>query len=343
MSDYTLYPWQAEPWRALTANIAQLPHALLLTGAAGIGKRRFAERLAAMLLCESADRSVAPCGVCDGCRWFAAGNHPDFRVLAPQDADDEPAEDAKPAKKKSSLITVDDIRELGDFVNLTAHRGGSRVTLVYPAEAMNTAAANAFLKTLEEPPSGARFILVSHQWRRLLPTIRSRCRVFPLPTPAIEPAAHWLAGQGVVNPLLHLAHSGGAPLAALDDASAEWLPWRTKLLDALANPGGLDVIGLAAEYDRAKVEMTLIVDWLQKWVHDLVAFSMAGKVRYYPDRSEALARLAPRAGELPRFAERLIDARRLATHPLNARLNIEALLYDYLAALKGATLKGERR
>ncbi|BCL75880.1 DNA polymerase III subunit delta' [Jeongeupia sp. HS-3] len=337
---YPLYPWQGEPWRQLMGNAAQLPHALLLTGAAGIGKRRFADRLAASWLCESPDRAIAPCGVCDACRWFAAGNHPDFRVLAPQDPEPEPSEDGKPAKKKSALITVDDIRELGDFVNLSAHRGGARVTLVYPAELMNTAAANAFLKTLEEPPQGARFILVSHQWRRLLPTIRSRCRVFPLPTPVPEQAAQWLGEQGVVNPLLHLAHSGGAPLAALDDASAEWLPWRTKLLDGVANPGSLDVLAIAAEFDRAKVEMTLIVDWLQKWVHDLVGYSMAGKVRYYPDRSEALARLAPRAAQLPRFAERLIEARRLATHPLNARLNIEALLYDYLAALKGA---GERR
>ncbi len=136
---------------------------------------------------------------------------------------------------------MDDVRDLADFVNLSAHRQGARVTLVYPAEAMNVASANAFfLKTLEEPPAGAQFILVAHAARRLLPTIRSRCRVLPLSTPDLASASAWLAQHGVVQPELHLAHTGGAPLAALDDASAEWLPLRNSVLEQISMPGSLN-------------------------------------------------------------------------------------------------------
>ncbi|WP_035057272.1 DNA polymerase III subunit delta' [Andreprevotia chitinilytica] len=334
MNPLDLYPWQHEAWAQLLHNPARLPHALLLTGEPGLGKRRFAERLAAWFLCETPDRAQAPCGVCEGCRWYLAGNHPDFRLLSPEDGEGED-EDGK-AKKKQTIINVDNVRELTDFVQLTSHRGGSRVTIVYPAESMNLAAANAFLKTLEEPPQGARFILVSHHWRRLLPTIRSRCRVFPLPPPDRQVAGQWLAGQGVVSPELHLAHTGGAPLAALEDASAEWLPVRTSFLDHLSNPGGLDVLAVAAELDRAKIEMALLIEWLQKWIHDLVSLGLAGHIRYYPDYHNALLRLAPRAAGMTGYAEKLQDARKLAHHPLNARLVLESLLFEYLAALKSA-------
>ncbi|SMC19459.1 DNA polymerase-3 subunit delta' [Andreprevotia lacus DSM 23236] len=336
MSALDLYPWQHEAWAQLLHDPARLPHALLLTGEPGIGKRRFAERLAAWFLCEAADKALAPCGVCEGCRWQLAGNHPDFRLLSPEEGEAEEGEEGAKAKKKSAIINVENVRELTDFVQLTSHRRGSRVTLVVPAETMNTAAANAFLKTLEEPPEGARFILVSNHWRRLLPTIRSRCRVFALPQPDEDVATSWLTAQGVVDPALHLAHTGGAPLAALDDAAAEWLPQRNSLLAHLGNPGALDVLAVATEFDRAKVDMALLVEWLQKWVHDLVSLGLSGKIRYYPDCREALARLAPRAAGMTAYAERLLEARKLAHHPLNARLVIESLLFDYLAALKSA-------
>ncbi|GAB7127325.1 DNA polymerase III subunit delta' [Silvimonas sp. JCM 19000] len=334
MLDYQLYPWQHKDWAQLMRDPARLPHALLLTGEPGIGKRRFAERLAAWYLCEDPAKTDAPCGVCEGCRWLAQGNHPDFRVLAPGDEAEEDAEDAK-AKKKSAIIGVDDVRDLADFVNLSAHRQGARVTLVYPAEAMNVASANAFLKTLEEPPAGAQFILVAHAARRLLPTIRSRCRVLPLSTPDLASASAWLAQHGVVQPELHLAHTGGAPLAALDDASAEWLPLRNSVLEQISMPGSLNPLALAAEIEKSKVEPARVIDWLQKWTHDLVALGLTGRVRYYPDRKEMLAKLANRAPRMLKYVERLQQAQRLAQHPLNVRLVFEALLFDYLAALRG--------
>ncbi len=331
----SLYPWLLPSWQQLVRGWERLPHALLIAGEPGIGKRQLAEYLGQYLLCESRKPDHMPCGECDGCRWFLAGNHPDFRLLAPEDQADAGEGDEGKTKRKLPLIKVEGIRELIDFVNLTPHRGGSKVVLVEPAEAMNTAAANAFLKMLEEPPQGVTFILVSHHWRRLLPTIRSRCRVFPVPTPAPHVAADWLARHGVINPGQHLAHTGGAPLAAIEDARAEWLPVRAAFLGHIANPAALDVLGVAAELEKAKLDTGLVVDWLQKWVHDLIALGLSGRIRYYPDWREDLTRLASRAVNLLGLLDALKEARRLAHHPLNQRLVFESLLFSYLEALRG--------
>lgn len=333
MNSTALYPWLNSAWSQLVRGRSRLSHAILLTGSPGIGKRRFAEYLAQYLLCESDEADVEPCGICEGCRWYLSGNHPDFRLLTPDTQNEEESSDSK-AKRKNPLIKVELVRDLAGFINLSAHRRGNKVVIIEPAEAMNASAANAFLKMLEEPPEGVTFILVSHHWRRLLPTIRSRCRIFPIPMPEVKKATQWLNEQGVVNPNMHLAHTGGAPLAALEDAHAEWLPQRNAFLDHIANPVGLNVLAVAAELEKAKIETELVVDWLQKWVHDLMSLGMAGIIRYYPDRRDDLARLAPRANHLVAYTDKLKEARRLAHHPLNQRLVFESLLFAYIEALR---------
>lgn len=340
MKPMALYPWQAHAWEQLVRHAATLPHALLLTGAPGIGKRRFAEHLAQYLLCESASKIDVPCGECEGCRWFASGNHPDLRVLSPDDQAESETEEGK-GRRKVPLIKVEAIRELTDFVNLTAHRRGAKVVLIDPAEVMNASAANAFLKMLEEPPAGVTFILVSHHWRRLLPTVRSRCRIFPLHTPDAHIASKWLASQGVVNPALHLAHTAGAPLAALDDAHAEWLPVRNALLDHIASPASLNVLAVAAELEKAKLDTALLVDWLQKWVHDLISVGLSGHIRYYPDRRDQITRLSGQTASMLKLNDQLRESRRLSHHPLNQRLVFESLLFSYLEAAHGR-LRGGR-
>lgn len=339
----TLYPWLHSAWQELLREKDRLPHALLITGEQGIGKRAFAEYLAQFLLCEDHQKSTQPCGVCEGCRWFLAGNHPDFRVLQPEDAEEERSDEAdnKKPKKKSEVIRVEDVRALTDFVHLSAHRRNLRVTLVVPADTMNVSAANAFLKTLEEPPAGAVFILVADHWRRLLPTIRSRCRVFPIALPEASAAMQWLNSQGVVNPTLHLAHTGGAPLAAMDDAAAEWLAVRQNFLEHIAEPASLDVLKLSSELEKAKLDTDLVISWLQKWIYDLISLGLAQKIRYYPDWKDALSRLAPRAHFLMQYVNQLTEAQKLSRHPLNQRLVFESLLFAYVDALRGKGRQGK--
>jgi DNA polymerase-3 subunit delta' len=331
-----LYPWHHESWRTLTEQIERLPHALLLTGEAGIGKLAFARHLAQALLCESPDLAAKPCGVCDACRWYLAGNHPDFRELSPASEDEGDEDEGKAKKKASQHIAIDQVRELNDFVNLSAHRAGRRVTLVQPAETLNAAAANALLKTLEEPPAGAVFILVSDQWRRLLPTIRSRCRRLPLPLPSAPDALAWLEARGLEDAAAHLAEAGGAPLAALDRADPAALAARQGFLDHLAEPRRLDPLALAEQLDRQKVEVARVTDWLARWVYDLARLGLAQSIRYHPADAARLANLANGSEpvKLMRYHDTVLAAKRLAYHPLNARLVFEQLLFGYQQATR---------
>ena len=156
--------WHATAWQQLQTSHRQqrLPHALLLSGEAGIGKAEFAARLAASLLCEQPHVDGQACGTCHACQRLGAQTHPDrFRL--------EPEEPGK-------AIKVDAVRQLIRNLSLTGHYGGYRVVTVEPAELMNTNAANAFLKTLEEPPANTLLILITASPARLPATIRSRCQ-----------------------------------------------------------------------------------------------------------------------------------------------------------------------
>ena len=226
-----MHPWNEPILEQFKARLERLPHALLVHGAPGLGKLALAERMTQLLLCEHADAVRRPCGACDACRWFASGSHPDFRrvepeALAKQPVEGEDSEEggAEPSpsrrgRQPSLQIRIEQVRDLADFLNLRSHRGRLRVALVHPAEDMNENAANALLKGLEEPPSGAMFILVSHRPARLLPTIRSRCVAVPVPLPPNDVALKWLAAQNVKDAERWLAYAGGAPIRALDYAA----------------------------------------------------------------------------------------------------------------------------
>lgn len=315
---------------------ATLPGALLLHGRGGIGKFHLAHTLAQALLCESPLESGEPCEHCGSCHWFKIGGHPDFRLLeteaqtASSDSTGETGEPIKSADKKASqFITVAQVRELADFVNLTTHRNGLRIILVHPAEAMNVHAANALLKTLEEPPPGTLFILVSHQPQRLLPTVRSRCQKINAPLPGRVEALQWLREQEVAEAEDCLAQSGCAPLAALRLSAEDYQLKRTQILEQLGVPERLDPLALAEQGD--KMELAWILNWMQQWVYDLASIGMAGRARYQPESSAEMICLAKTVNliELFRFQQELLTAQRALHHPLNNRLVLEQLFFSY--------------
>ncbi|MCC4309295.1 DNA polymerase III subunit delta' [Alcanivorax marinus] len=214
-------PWHRDEMQRLLDQHARgrLPHALLLAGAAGIGKYRLAQALAQALLCERPAAGLA-CGECDGCHLSVAGTHPDFQTLAP-----EPG---------SNTIKIDQVRRLLEFAGRTAQYGGARVALIAPAEGLNRSAQNALLKTLEEPGEGLVLILVSDQPSLLLPTIRSRCQQRHLPLPPGEAALAWLTPQtGEHEAAALLAAAQGAPLRALALQEADWFAAREQLAGQL--------------------------------------------------------------------------------------------------------------
>ena len=302
-----MHPWNRPILEALQRRAAHLPHALLIHGARGLGKLALAEGIARLLLCES-EGAPKPCGACAGCRWYATGNHPDFRrvepeALAPAAEATEEGEEAPGRRgKPSTEIKVEQVRALAAFLNLGSHRGRARIALVHPAEEMNIVAANALLKGLEEPPSGAVFVLVSHRPARLLPTLRSRCVALPVPVPPPETARAWLAAQGVKDAERWLAYAGGAPLRALEYAAD------AKALEAMLRaPGAVD--------DREGLER--LAEALQKIALDraLMAAGLAPKYQTgntRPQPSQLRAWLA--------FARQMGRTRALARHPLNPKL-----------------------
>lgn len=323
-----IYPWQALLFRQLVGERDRLPQALLLYGSRGLGKTEFARLLAQALLCEEAQPDGAPCGACAACHWFASGNHPDYRQLGLEEAAMEEGVDST-ARKGSAQIGVDAVRELAGFVTTSTHRDGSRVVLIEPADALNVFAANALLKTLEEPLPDSLFLLVSHAPARLPATIRSRCRQIPMRAPPAAEAQAWLALSGVERPELFLALAGGAPLEALR-LSQQDNGQRAELLRRLED-GSQSLVQLSEFVARLPVPEWL--DWLQRWAHDLLAQKLADAPRYHLDFRELTACFAARADihDLLDWEHRLRDAKRFVHHPLNPRLLAESLLGPLLA------------
>jgi DNA polymerase-3 subunit delta' len=359
--DLNPLPWQDPAWHALHALRARQAQAILMHGPAGIGKLHLALAFAAAQLCES-QRTGRPagapaCGRCPACALLAAGSHPDLRVVTPDalahlrpggagppEEDEEPAADGagadggggKPARV-SREIRIDQIHEVAALAAVTSHRGGVRVIVVAPADALNAVAANALLKTLEEPPGDTLFVLVTPSPDELLPTIRSRCLRVPVVPPSPEAALRWLIAQGIdaAQAPARLAAAGGAPLhvlipplAQLDDGA------RRRFLDLLGRGAHLEP-GEIVDAVGKQVPVAAALDLFQRWGLDLLAVRRAGRVLYHPQEAGVLRALAERVSEaaLWRWMDRLREARASADHPLNARLVVEQALIRYQRAI----------
>ncbi|MFN8986513.1 MAG: DNA polymerase III subunit delta' [Burkholderiales bacterium] len=332
-----ILPWQKQPLSELIARGEKLPHALLIHGRSGVGKIEFARALAQSLLCESPQDGFA-CGECPACGWFREGNHPDFRELLPESMLDEASTDEVAAdaddkdKKKSREIKIDQIRAIADFMMLSTHRDGYRVLLVHPAEAMNIAAANALLKTLEEPAARTVILLVSDQLGRLLATIRSRCQRVLVPAPDTQTALAWLNTQGMSNAENALAAAAGAPLDAIAFGNADYQSARLAFVATLAEPD-FDYVLSAQNFE--KTDLPSLLGWMQTWTNDLIRQKMLGQINHHRDHARAVEKIA-RNIDLPkvfRFESELRQSRRLINHPLNARLLLEQLFIAYKQAI----------
>ena len=322
------FSWHQTHYQQLAQRAGRLPHALLFKGAAGIGKRAFAAALARGVLCEKPAAPLAACGACEACHWMETGNHPDFRLLQPEAAEavDEDAESADKKKKKD--ISVAQIRALAEFINVSAHRGGAKVVVIQPAETMNVNAANALLKSLEEPPPETFFLLVTDRPHLLPATIRSRCEQLALSPPTPQQAATWLKQSGASRPELALAQAGGAPLLAAELDNEEYWTSRKQFLDGLTSRA-FDPLALADKFAAHPVPQ--LINWLQRWTYDLASLGFRQRLRYNPDFTEALTLAASRADglEILRFHRELVRFQRIVNHPLNARLLIEDLMLRY--------------
>ena len=328
-------------WRQLGERRSQLPHALLLTGQRGIGKFDLARCFAESLLCENPMSSLAACGNCLPCGWMAQGNHPDFRLIQPQALSDEEGgvPESSSKKKPSQQITIDQIRGLDDFLHVGTHRQGVRIVLVYPAEAMNRPTANALLKSLEEPIPGTLFILVSSESERLLPTIRSRCQHVPIPMPERDRSEAWLALAGVKDAEHWLALAGGSPLLAVELGTGDERILLDALIAELAKGRHLDPLAAATAVDRVvksekrPVPLKRVVEWVQKWLVDVVFLKEGLAQRYFLAQTTPLREVAncTELTSLLAFSRKTLQYRQQCEQPLNSRLFLEDFFMNYAA------------
>jgi DNA polymerase-3 subunit delta' len=334
-------------WRRLRGHQAQveaferavqrgrLAHAYLFAGPRGVGKRTFAVELARALLCERrSPAQLEACGSCPACIQVAAGTHPDFVLAArPDEAQEFP---------------IDLVRQLSRSLALKSARGRSKVVILDQADDLNEAAANCFLKTLEEPPPGSILVLVGTSSDRQLGTIVSRCQVVrfaPLPDPLVEEV---LTDQGITDPstrarLARLAR--GSPGLALEWAETDMTELRSALLRGLTAERGpsprlartwMDFVEAAGkemplQRRRARAGLRLLIDFL--------ADTLALQAGHEPQRSEPddrplLESLASRtdSDELLAMLERCLEADRHLERNVQVVLALEALL-DTLAQL----------
>ncbi len=270
-----LLPWQRPHWQRLQQRYPQLAHGLLLSGAAGVGKRLFADRLAAWLLCDQRTEQSKidqACGHCQSCQWLKADTHPNFLRISREI-------DAK--GKQAKQIKIDQIRDLMPFVQHSGH--GWRVVVIEPADCLNHAAANALLKTLEEPGERVLLLLVADQALQLSATIRSRLQHIPLGRIMPAQAIAYVQDEAQLSlsaATVALNLAGGAPLAALQVLDAVWFGLRAEWLHDWQQllSGRIASIILSQQWQKK----LSLVDWLtllQVMLRDLLALQTGQPVQ----------------------------------------------------------------
>jgi DNA polymerase-3 subunit delta' len=288
----------------------RLAHGLLIHEDPGAGGLEFARWITQLVNCRELKR--APCGECQQCRWIAADQHPDVTRLSPEG--------------ESSQILIQAVRDLAADLALTSHGGGYKVAIIAPAEAMNVFAANALLKTLEEPPKRTLVLLVTSQPSRLLATLRSRCSRLRLAGPTRAEAAQYLAKARGAGPWAEaLAATGAGPYALLDADPAALAQLHTDTIATLDEIGSGKLQPPAVADRWARGELSVRLACLESWVterilesdsiRDVTHLSAAG-------RPSKICRLFE-------LSDAVRDMRKLASTSINKTMAVETLLWRW--------------
>ena len=308
--------WLAPQAAVLTAaaRAGRLPHALLIHEAPGAGGDWLAQFAARLVLCERAPD--APCGSCTGCRRALAWQHPDLTRVAPLE--------------DSRQIRIEQLRELSADLALTSHAGGYKVGIVTPADAMNRFAANALLKTLEEPPARTLLVLVATQPSRLPPTVLSRCQRLTVRAPTRAQAVAWLnevRGTGEWAGALEVI--GEAPMLLLEADPQPLAQAGAETRETLAAivAGRADPVATAERWSRNEPALRLrcFENWLTEHIRrSPAAGNLMPEVRGGPYLPGPGAFLNIR--ELFGLLDEVRELRTALDVPLNRALALEALL-----------------
>jgi len=320
----SIYPWFKDAWTAIHKN-EKLPHALIFKGKEGIGKYDFANTFAKSYLCQSPISNHLPCEACSSCEWFP-DSHPDFKHITPIESDDDESSKRKTVRKKN--IAIHQIRELSEYLELSAHQEtGRRIVLIEPADSLNQAASNALLKILEEPPENTLFILVTSQAQKLIVTIRSRCQLLELRGPSLDEARVFLDGQKIAYEKSLLSFTGGSPFNAMKELENQ--SERSVITQLLSQGHKVDITKI--NYSILTQGLDWTVNMIQKWAFDLL-LSFHTQQSYYFKAEEA--RIDSQAKQLNLdalllFVNELNELKKIASHPVNQELQLQNIFIKY--------------
>jgi DNA polymerase-3 subunit delta' len=316
-----LYPWLQPYWRNLSdyLKLDHIPQALLITGKARLGKRQLAEAFAASLLCESVSEDMTACRQCHACHLWQSATHPDYLVVEPE--------------KKGKDIGVDVIRGLLRRLSLKPQFEGRRVVLIDAAEYLNRAAANAFLKGLEEPGDRTTYILVTDQPSRLPLTIRSRCQLLSVTAVKSDVIHQWLQQQQIHKPDTLLMLANGSPLKAVEYAEKDYLKLAEQFfvdwLALLNQSQRVNVVSMVEGWLKQPVELEILMEWLCLWVAQLIKLLSGAlpqsEFEYRLQEIKAQLNLAI----LSRYYQTLLNTRQLLATQLNNQLLLEKILIEW--------------
>ena len=318
----TLLPWLQKNWDQLCNYSVQnrVPQALLITGNKGLGKQHLANQYAYSLLCAKKQDNGIACGHCHSCLLLNAETHPDFMQIRPDEA--------------KTSITIDQIRSLVTKLTLKPQFERYRVVIVNPADLMNNAAANAFLKCLEEPTGRTVIILITDKPAQLPATIVSRCQKLAVARPGKEIVCAWLKQQAVQDDqelLFGLAQ--GSPLLALDYANNGTLTLRNNCFKAW-----LDVAkqrrhpAIIAE-DWHKLPESPLIFWITSWIIDIIkcCYQIKADWLYNPDIKEPLQELSQQLElkELYKLYDLILISRQRLNTQINKHIMYEEILIKW--------------
>jgi DNA polymerase-3 subunit delta' len=273
-----LLPWHQHQWNIFIRQVQhkKLAHAYLLCGAENLGKSQFALTMAKWILCKQFNPSECNMS-CQGCILLNSNSHPDLIHVNPS--------------KKNTDIKIDQIRDFTEIIAQTAKLGGYKVAILSPADNMNKYAANALLKTLEEPSADTVIILVSSNQAKLLPTIRSRCQKIIFTNPSLNISSSWLANkvsnQEKIKELLYI--SNNSPIKAADNSTAK-KNYYQEFVKAISNmlKGKKSIVETAK--DLQDHELDNLLSWMLGWINDSIIFALTKDKQLIHEASFAIAK-----------------------------------------------------
>ncbi len=314
------HQWAVRLLRHGVAN-DEIPHALLITGPESVGKHTLAEQVVAAILCAEDER---PCGHCLSCRKLRSGNHPDFRLVAPED--------------RTTALKIEQIREIERFLTLTPKESLRKVVLIQDFERATVGAANALLKTLEEPPSYAHLFLLATDADLLLPTIVSRAQQIvlrPLPSGDIAAALmeRWQVDPARAERLARISggRMGWAVQAATNPDHYERMKAALTSLTTVLQQDLPARFEMAQQLSRDAANlMETLEHWLTFWRDVLLVQADSAEALTYTDQHQMLRILAETLAiqETVHILERLDQAQQALGNNANPQLLVENLLLD---------------